>query len=125
MNDLEKVQKTYVEALAKYSKDIQDALKAPTVREYLDKAAKAHIPLGIASRAYRMIQEPKMILFDEDDDHMTIEEFKEYVDGGMFIDEDGSGNYATETEVSDIDVYPSDVEYGLRRDFTHVVWYNK
>jgi hypothetical protein len=56
----------------------------------------------------------------------TIEYFKECCDCGGFIDSDGFGVYATETQVSSIDVNPSDIETGLyRKDFTHVVWFNK
>lgn len=66
---------------------------------------------------------------DPDDDHMTIEEWKEACDDGMFIDYDGWGDFATETECSNLSVSPSD--YYKNPDWnppswaTHIVWYNR
>ncbi len=46
--------------------------------------------------------------------------------GPLFTDYDGFGYYATKDKESDITVYPSDIMSGVyRKDFTHVVWYNK
>lgn len=59
---------------------------------------------------------------------MTIGEFKLLIDTGMFSDYDGHGNYATETEMSDVVVFPSDLygrEDGRGEAFTHVVWFNE
>jgi len=59
-------------------------------------------------------------------DHMTMEEWLECVECGGFIDYDGSGNYATATQMSDKEVVPSDVKKGsIDKSFTHVVWFNK
>lgn len=59
-------------------------------------------------------------------DHMPIEEYIEYIEGGYFIDYDGFGYYATETQVSNFIARPSDLKNGkLRKDFTHIVWYNR
>jgi hypothetical protein len=56
----------------------------------------------------------------------TLEEFREAVERGMFIDWDGSGYYATETEMSELRARPSAIRVGeIERDFTHVVWFNK
>ena len=61
-----------------------------------------------------------------DGDLLTIEEFKNGVEGGFFTDDDGYGYYATETTKSDIYVYPSDFTEGIYRDdFTHIIWFNK
>lgn len=58
--------------------------------------------------------------------HMTLKDFIECCEAGGFIDYDGSGTYATETQESDIAIYPSDIMSGVfRQDFTHVVWYNR
>ncbi len=66
---------------------------------------------------------------DADDHHMTLELFLERCDAGDFIDYDGFGHYATETELFSSElVYPSDVlkkNYKPKPQFTHVVWYNK
>lgn len=59
-------------------------------------------------------------------DLMTCEEFKDAVDEGSFVNDDGSGYYATTTEMSRVEARPSDVrKHGFRRDYTHVVWFNK
>lgn len=59
-------------------------------------------------------------------DLMTCEEFEEAVQMGCFIDYDGHGYYASETEMSEVLALPSDVlRHGFRRDFTHVVWFNQ
>ena len=61
-------------------------------------------------------------------DHMTMEQFKKYVDSRMFIDYDGSGDLATEDKCSDIPVSPSYLAvdgYEIPDWATHVVWYNK
>ena len=59
-------------------------------------------------------------------DLMTIEEFINACKTGMFIDYDGSGRYATATEITTIDVYPSDVmKDKLDKRWTHVMWFNK
>ena len=56
----------------------------------------------------------------------TIEEFKNEVEGGLFIDDDGYGYYATDTTKSDIYVYPSDFTENIYRDdFTHIIWFNR
>jgi hypothetical protein len=45
---------------------------------------------------------------------------------GMFIDSDGIGNYATATEMSDIEACPSDITNGkIQKQWTHVCWFNK
>ena len=57
---------------------------------------------------------------------MTINEFKSHCIYGVFMDSDGVGYYATDKEVSNIEVYPSAFVKGIiREDFTHVCWYNK
>jgi hypothetical protein len=58
---------------------------------------------------------------------MTLEEFIDGCKvGPMFTDYDGFGNYATKDKVSNIIIYPSDITSGkYRKDFTHIMWYNK
>lgn len=61
-------------------------------------------------------------------DHMTLEEWISNVKCGGFIDYDGFGYLATETQESNIVIHPSDLQYmeGLfDPKFTHVMWYNK
>jgi hypothetical protein len=42
-----------------------------------------------------------------------------------FIDDDGSGNYMKDGLVSDISIYPSDIESGLIKDFDSIIWFNR
>lgn len=61
-----------------------------------------------------------------DGDVFNMEDFKENVEYGAFIDSDGDGYYGTETHESNISVSPSDIRNGTyRKDFTHIIWYNK
>lgn len=57
-------------------------------------------------------------------DLIALDEFREDVESGGFTDDDGSGNWATETEMSDIDVNLRDLTPPNPK-FTHVVWFNK
>lgn len=57
---------------------------------------------------------------------MTMEMFIANVRGGGFIDYDGHGSYATSTQRSNITINPSDILSGkYRKDFTHVMWFNR
>lgn len=59
-------------------------------------------------------------------DLMTIEEFIECCNCGCFTDYDGSGHYATKDQQSTITIDPSDIISNIyRKDFTHVIWFNK
>ena len=59
-------------------------------------------------------------------DKIPIKEFIEEVDCGMFIDYDGHGYYATETEMTDIVVFPSMIiNKNIDNRWSHVVWFNK
>jgi hypothetical protein len=57
---------------------------------------------------------------------MTLKEFIEDVDYGTFVDYDGHGYYATETEMTDIVVFPSMIiNKNIDERWSHVVWFNK
>jgi len=59
-------------------------------------------------------------------DHMTMAEFKESCEGGMFTDDDGDGNYATVDRMFKKAVNSDDVIDGKTDPkYTHVVWFNK
>jgi len=73
---------------------------------------------------------PKMVPVPLYGDHMTLERFTKNCKCGSFTDDDGSGNYATATEMSDIEVSCSALAGGVEpalqdRKWTHVVWFNK
>lgn len=62
---------------------------------------------------------------DEEDDVYTVEEFRQYVEDGSFIDYDGHG-YPVKDGLADKTkwIYPSEVK-NIPADATHIVWYNK
>lgn len=58
--------------------------------------------------------------------HIKINIFKEWCKSGFVTSYDGSGVYATEDEVSDLGISTWGIANGyVRKDFTHVCWYNK
>jgi len=78
------------------------------------------------SRRKRLITTYELAPIASFGNHMTLKEFISNVKCGGFIDYDGAGNYATATEESNITILPSDImEKEYRKDFTHIVWYNK
>ena len=130
-----KFEKMSVQELESYIKEqepikeakMQKAYGAQSVERFQELSEKACEPIWRASMRLRKIKtEFTMNKVDESKDIMTIEEFISCCSSGGFIDYDGSGNYATESQESNITVHPSDIEEGVyRSDFTHVVWYNK
>ena len=63
---------------------------------------------------------------DEEWVHIKIEVFKKWCESCFTTSYDGSGYYATETEVSDLSALTYAFHDGyIRDDFTHVCWYNK
>jgi hypothetical protein len=67
-----------------------------------------------------------------DGDLMTVEEFEDSVDCGLFIDYDGFGHWCnaeTNQLEDEIDVYPSDVgtlSYKAQRvQWSHILWFNR
>lgn len=61
-------------------------------------------------------------------DLFTLDEFMQACKEGCFVDYDGAGNYATSTQMTDIEIRPSDVTKCTRpiyKEYTHVVWFNK
>jgi hypothetical protein len=55
---------------------------------------------------------------------MTVEEFRECVKIGGFIDYDGFGHPVKDEKMSSIVVYPSKV-VEIPADATHIMWYNR
>jgi len=106
---------------------MSEAFDAPEVQGFMRLSRIACEPIAMADMYLRKIQTDfEMSKFPDYGDLMTLENFKDNVYCGGFIDSDGSGNYSTETEESDISIFPSDIKEGVYRDdFTHVVWYNK
>jgi hypothetical protein len=57
---------------------------------------------------------------------MSIKDFTEACKYGAFINSDGIGYYAFEDKESNLDAEPRAFKSGyIRKEFTHVCWYNK
>lgn len=97
-----------------------------TFEDY-EKYAKKECEVAMKlSREYRLIKSFELTDISDYAHHMTLKEFIGSVNSGGFIDYDGSGNYATKDKESNITIIPSDITEGVyRKDFTHVVWYNR
>lgn len=58
-------------------------------------------------------------------DLMTVEQYRKYVESGMFIDYDGSGCPVRDGKMDGkIDIIPSSPER-IPDDATHIVWFNR
>ena len=119
LEDKVEILKEKVDEIMEQSFNMKDGWKwfqnHPTTKEYWRTLAE-----------YRLVQDYTLRPFDKScGSHMKLEEFI-CAAGTFFSDYDGSGYYATENEISNIACIPSDICNGyVRKDFTHVVWYNK
>lgn len=122
----EEITEQYSVAKEVLHKKQQDAFDAPDVNEYMRLCAEAYVEFRPYQTAYNLIREPKMSEIPDYGDLMILPEFKECVECGGFTDYDGSGNYATETQMSDIGVDFNDLLTGMYPKWvTHIVWFNK
>ena len=78
-------------------------------------------------RERRMIMTPEFEREIPDyGDVMPLSDFVECCKDGGFIDYDGSGNYVKDNKISNISIYPSDVENNsVRKDFDTIIWFNR
>lgn len=57
---------------------------------------------------------------------LTLEDFKNAVNCGAFIDYDGFGELATESRTSEVRIRPSEVDdYKFPGWCTHILWFNR
>ena len=75
----------------------------------------------------KFTETPKFESIPEYGEHMTLQEYIDCVACGGFIDYDGFGELATETQISNIKTYPSDLDDEVQWPewCTHIMWYNK
>lgn len=95
--------------------------------EFQKKAEKEAEGLYFIGKYKRLRMQPT-IEYDKEwrGDYLTMEQFKDLVNTGHLIDEDGYGYYATVNSKSDIPILPSDVKENIiREDFTHVIWFGR
>lgn len=116
--ELEKAQQEYSKAFRTMGDKSLEEYEA-----YLEPLANKVLSL---TREVRFIQKPKYEAIPSYSDIMTLDEFIDSVKEGSFDDYDGHGNYANAKQMTDIRVYPSDLKHNtIRREFTHVVWFNR
>lgn len=95
--------------------------------EMFEKTKDLRVKLTLNDRNARLIQDPVMQFGKNwNGEFIPIEKFVKMCEDGLFNDNDGIGRYATETGVSDVYIYPSDILDNLyRKDFSRVLWLNK
>lgn len=95
--------------------------------EMFEKTKDLRIKITLNDRNARLIQDPVMQFGKNwNGEFIPIEKFVKMCEDGLFTDNDGIGRYATETGVSDVYIYPSDILDNLyRKDFSRVLWLNK
>jgi hypothetical protein len=70
------------------------------------------------------------VIFSLNEEHfgylMPLQEWKDCVKCGGFIDYDGYGELATETQTSNMMISPSEMKnYNFPEWATHIMWYNR
>ena len=79
-----------------------------------------------AERELKLIQDYELVPLDNIGHLIPFDEFIDDCKFGGFTGNDGFGVYANKTQQSNIEINPSDITSGkYRKDFTHVMWYNK
>lgn len=126
---------TYDELLVKYdslkekrSDLMNECAKAGVpFEEFVNKAKDISEDLYYISREMRMKQSPTMEYGKTwKGDTYMMELFIELCKTRQLTDDDGYGYYATENAKSDVLALPSDFENDeYRKDFTHIIWFNK
>lgn len=121
------LQQLLEKARAESTERFQNAPMDMDFDEYNSYMSEVNSKVSEASRKYRLVKSDYvMSQIPEYGDKMTLKDFIENVEGGGFIDYDGSGNYATADKESDIGIYSSDVKANMiRDDFEYVIWYNR
>lgn len=127
-NDL---QKKYTELVKSYSVLWNDcAYRGLPYNEMLTETENLRNEIYEISQNMRLIKEPRITYTKKNEktvgDRYKIADFIDMCVDGVLTDEDGFGLYASSKGISDIEVYPSDITgEKYRKDFTHVMWFNK
>lgn len=93
--------------------------------EMVKKTLDLRKELTLIDRNIRLLKEPVVSMGKKWAGHfMLFDDFISLSLSGEMTDKDGYGLYATQTSVSNIPVYPSDIVNGIYRDdFTCVLWF--
>lgn len=93
--------------------------------EMVKKTLDLRKELTLIDRNIRLLKEPIVEMGKKWQGHFIL--FDDFISlslSGDMTDKDGYGLYATQTSVSNIPVYPSDIVNGIYRDdFTCVLWF--
>lgn len=74
----------------------------------------------------RMIQTYTLSPLPKYGDVMSLKNFIEDCKCGNFIDYDGHGCYVKDNQITNIGIFPSDVENGnIRKEFDTMIWFNR
>lgn len=94
--------------------------------DYQEYLSEEQDELSDLDREKRMIMPYTLENIPNYGDVMTLKEFIKAVKDGWFIDYDGSGNYIEFDKMTNISIYPSDVEHrSIRKQFEKIIWFNK
>lgn len=126
LEQLQKMEQEWQDALSK-NEDSFHKKSAGDFNAYSDLCQPYHDLINTINRRIRMIMPVELEEeLRKDDDVMTLDEFKEAVKSGMFIDYDGHGRYVKDGRVTNVLIFASDCESkSIRKDFTEMVWYNR
>ena len=115
-----------IDDLSKIYDNEFNSKKYDSLNDFWKSTKHLRIKISDLYSELRLIQIPKMSPIPDYGDHMTLEYFINCCKNGLLISYDGFGKYATNNEMSDIEIYPSDIKRGkYRKDFSHVVWFNR
>ena len=119
-----------IEELQKKINKIEDdcAKKGDDFDTMIEKTQKERLQIYFFDKERRLIKDP-VISFNKtffEAKTFTLQQFVDLVNDNVLTDNDGTGFYATEKSVSDVQIMPSDIlENIYRTDFSHVIWQPK
>ena len=123
---LEQIEADLEKANEAYYKKFNEPNDRKSWDDFLRYAKKEIEDMDRLSREKRMMMPYELDDIPDFADVMPLKEFIACVEGGGFIDYDGSGNYVLNGKETNITIYPSDVEHGaIRWEFDSVAWYNR
>jgi len=126
MRTLEKIDADIEKYRKEYDRKFNDRTEKREWGDFMKWAEPEIKALSELSRERRMIMPYKLSDIPDYADVMTLKDFIDCVNSGVFIDYDGSGNYCINGKETDIQILPSDVEHNaIRHEFDSVAWYNK
>ena len=94
--------------------------------DYQEYLSEEQDELSDLDREIRMIMPYTLKEIPNYGDVMTLKKFIKAVKDGCFIDYDGSGNYLEFDKMTNISIYPSDIDYKMiRKQFNKIIWFNR